>query len=66
MILTKSREISKEEYDKAMENNGRLTDDQELEILGGAYVYGYGLYGTAVYQDGDKYMVSFRHGDSCE
>jgi hypothetical protein len=48
MIITKSREISKEEYDKAMENGGRLTDDQELDILGGAYVYGYGLYGTAV------------------
>ena len=66
MILTKSREISKEEYDKAMENGGRLTSDQELEILGGAYVYGYGLYGTAVYQKDGKYMVSFRHGDSCE
>lgn len=66
MILTKRKEISKEEYDKAMANNGRLTEDQELEILGGAYVYGYGLYGTAVYQEGDKYMVSFRHGDSCE
>ena len=66
MILTKSREISKEEYDKAMDNGGRLTGDQELEILGGAYVYGYGLYGTAVYQEDGKYMVSFRHGDSCD
>ena len=66
MIITRSREISKEEYDKAMANGGRLTDDQELDILGGAYVYGYGLYGTAVYQEDGKYMVSFRHGDSCE
>lgn len=71
MIITKTREISKEEYGKAMENGGRLTSEQELEILGGAYVYGayvygYGLYGTAVYQEDGKYMVSFRHGDSCD
>ena len=65
MVVTSRKEISKEVYDRAVANNGRMTDDDEIAILG-AYVYGYGLYGTAVYQEGDKYMVSFRHGDSCE
>lgn len=65
MVVTSRKEISKEVYDRAVANNGRMTEDDEIAILG-AYVYGYGLYGTAVYQEDGKYMVSFRHGDSCE
>ena len=65
MVVTSRKEISKEVYDRAVANNGRMTEDDEVAILG-AYVYGYGLYGTAVYQEDGKYMVSFRHGDSCE
>ena len=66
MIITKSREISKEEYDKAMANGGRLTEEQELEILGESIVRGYGVYGTAVYMDGDKYMLKYETNDSCD
>ena len=65
MVVTSRKEISKEVYDRAVANNGRMTEDDEIAILG-AYVYGYGLYRTAVYQEDGKYMVSFRHGDSCE
>ncbi len=65
MVVTSRKEISKEVYDRAIANNGRMTEDDEIAILG-AYVYGYGLYGTAVYQEDGKYMVSFRHGDSCD
>ena len=65
MVVTSRKEINKEVYDRAVANNGRMTEDDEIAILG-AYVYGYGLYGTAVYQEDGKYMVSFRHGDSCE
>lgn len=66
MIVTYRREISKEQYVKAMEHGGRLTEEQELEILGESLVRGYGVYGTAVYMDGDKYMLRYETNDSCD
>ena len=66
MIKTYRREISKEQYIKAMEHNGRLTEEQELEILGESLVRGYGVYGTAVYMSGDKYMLKYETNDSCD
>ena len=68
MIKTYRREISKEQYDKAMANGGRLTDEQELEILGESIVRGYGVYNTAVYVDvsGEKFMLKYETNDSCD
>ena len=66
MIKTYRREISKEQYVKAMEHGGRLTEEQELEILGESLVRGYGVYGTAVYMDGGKYMLKYETNDSCD
>lgn len=60
------REISKEEYEIAMDNNGFLTEEQEERMFDICILNGYGLYMPQVYKDGDKYMLSYEIGDSCD
>lgn len=60
------REISKEDYEIAMENNGFLTEEQEERMFDISTRMGYGLYMPKVYKDGDKYMLSFEIGSSCD
>lgn len=61
-----TRNISKELYDIAMANKGRIPEDKEEEVFGGNIVWGYGLYGTKVRKDGDAYVVDYTIGSTCD
>ena len=60
------REISKEVYDRATQNGGVITEQDKERLFSSADLYGYGVYGAHAYMDGDKYMMSYSMGDSCD
>ena len=59
-------EITKEQYDHAMANNGTITRDDEMDVFGVSLLCGYGVYGNSGSKDGDKYVVNFWRGNSCD
>lgn len=60
------REISKEDYEIAKKNNGFLTEEQKERMFDASILVGYGLYMPRVYKDGDKYMLRYEIGSSCD
>ena len=60
------REITKEQYDRAMENHGLLTEADMDEVFTQAELCGYGVYFPAVSHFGGRYVVRFEMGDSCD
>ena len=65
-MVTCTKEISKEIYDKAMENNGHIPKDMEEQVFGIAVLCGYGLYGNRVKEEDGKYYVTYNRGSSCD
>lgn len=61
-----TREITKEQYDRAMANSGYITEADKLEVFSVSELYGYGVYSPMVRNDNGKFMVSFLRGESCD
>lgn len=60
------RQITKEQYDRAMLNHRFITDSDMQSIFNVNELYGYGVYRTRVYSKGDEYYVVFSLGSSCD
>lgn len=60
------REITKEQYDRAIRNGGVITRADRQEIFSDAERYGYGIYGASAFQEDGKYMVSYSRGETCD
>lgn len=60
------REITKEQYDRAMERHGYLSEEDKDKVFTVAELLGYGVYGAVVAHYGDKYVVRFQMGDNCD
>lgn len=63
---TCEREITKDQYDRAMENHGLLCDEDYSDVFTQAEMCGYGVYGAVVSHYADRYVVRFEMGDSCD
>ena len=60
------REITKEQYERAMQQNGYITTADEKDIFTEAELCGWGVYSAkATMQDG-KYYVKYRLGSTCD
>ena len=61
-------EISKEVYDRAMENRGYITSGDMSELFTESQLCGYGVYGAMAFIDNvtGKYMCRYDMGDSCD
>ena len=67
MALIKSqREITKDQYDRAMQNRGYLTNADKDDVFSVAELCGYGVYGAIVFEKDGKYYVGYSIGDSCD
>lgn len=66
MLPTYEAEISKELYDEAMLNDGRFTKEMENNFFTDSIRYGYGLYGTKVFEKDGKYYVRYTTGSHCD
>ena len=63
---TYEREITKDQYDRAMENHGYLTDEDVDKVFSVAEMLGYGVYSPVVSHYADRYVVRFEMGDTCD
>ena len=60
------REITKEQYDRAIENNGFLTKEDADTVLTVSERCGYGATAGTVKEYDGKYLVSCHMYDSCD
>lgn len=58
-MVSVKREITEEEYKKALEEGPR-------SIVSEAVICGYGCYGATVSEYDGKYYLSYERGDSCD
>lgn len=65
-MINFKREITAEQYERAMKNHGIIADCDKPDIFTASELYGYGVYLPQVYIDGGKYICSFNRGDSCD
>ncbi len=61
-----TREISKEQYERARSNNRYVTKEDAQVIFSDSERLGYGVYSPIVHEDDGKYFVWFQLGDSCD
>ena len=61
-----TRKITKEQYDRAVNNNGMLTEEDEETIFTTSEICGYGVSVIGVVNNHGQYYVTFRLGDSCD
>ena len=52
-------EISKEQYEKAMEEDA-------YALINDSIIMGYGAYGAVAFEKEGKYYLYYRRGDSCD
>lgn len=60
------RKITEEQYERAMLNNGTITDEDMKEIFSPSEMFGYGIYMPRAIEDHDEYYVTFTLGSSCD
>ena len=60
------REITKEIYERALQNGGYITDDDKNIVFMPFEIWGYGVYLPKVYKENDKYYVDYKLGSSCD
>lgn len=61
-----TRKITKEQYDRAINNNGVLTEEDEDIVFTVSEICGYGVCVIGVVDNHGQYYVTFRLGDSCD
>ena len=60
------REITKEQYERAMQHNGYIAKEDESAIFTASEIWGYGVYSTKVKEENGKYYVYYELGSSCD
>ena len=65
-MVSGKREISKEIYDRAMENRGYITSGDMDTVFSEAELCGYGIYGAKAAEEDGKYYCHFSMGSSCD
>lgn len=61
-----TRKITKEQYERAIKNNGILTEEDENVVFTTSEMCGYGIYGMSVMENHGQYYVTFKIGGSCD
>lgn len=60
------REITKEQYDRAMKCGGYISKEDEKDIFSDWEIWGYGVYGAKTIEEDGVYYVRFQLGSSCD
>lgn len=67
MMQSKVRKINPEQYNRAVQNKGYLTPEDEKEIFSDADRLGYGAVSGSVFElDGDGFYVHYSISDTCD
>ena len=59
-------EIEKDLYEQIHAHGDIMTKAEENEYFSDAIRWGYGLYGTYVFEKDGKYWLKYSRGDSCD
>ena len=65
-MTSHKKEITKEQYDKAMKTNGYVSSELECELFNDCERWGYGVYCARVYEENNTYYVRYSLGSSCD
>ena len=65
-MKTAIKKITREQYERAKANHGRITREDENTVFTDAERWGYGVYGSTVYAKDGEYFVSYSLGDTCD
>ena len=60
------RTITKEIYERAVANHDHIASEDYDKVFSESERYGYGVYGTYVFEKDGEYFVRFSLGDSCD
>ena len=60
------REISKDIYDRAVENRGFIISQDAKNVFTVSELIGYGVYGDQVFEEDGKFYVGYMLGSSCD
>lgn len=66
MMNTYTREITKEQYDRAQQHAGYLTEDDTEVVFTDSERLGYGVYGGHTHYVDGRYYVCFWLGSTCD
>ena len=66
ILIYHVREITKEQYERAMQHSGYISKEDESAIFTTAEIWGYGVYSTKVKEENGKYYVHYELGSSCD
>lgn len=66
MRIGKEFEVTRDVYDRAMQNRGYMADSDQKEYFSEATLCGYGLYNCKVREENGKYICSYMTGDTCD
>ena len=66
-MVIRKKEITSEQYKRAMENNGIIAECDKHDIFTDAELYGYGIYLPKAYtNDTGNYLCVYWRGESCD
>ena len=60
------REITKDIYDRALQNRRYIASKDLEKIWSISELCGYGIYGDQVYEENGKYFVKYWRGSTCD
>lgn len=66
MTGTLRKEISKEIYDRAMENRGFITSEDKSKIFSVSQLCGYGVYMAMAHEENGEYYCTYQMGSTCD
>ena len=66
MVTCKPIEISKDIYDRAINNNKYIVREDMGKLFNIAELCGYGIYGARAYEKDGKYWCAYSRGSSCD
>ena len=64
--MTGIKEITEDQYKRAISNGKCLTKEDKQEVFTEKELYGYGIYSTQVYAENGKTYVQYVRGDTCD
>lgn len=66
VLISIHREIDREQYNRAVENNGHIAQRDQKSVFTASEIYGYGVYYDTVYSKNGRFFVMFNRGESCD
>ena len=65
-MRTYTDKINKEMYNRAMANNGVMTNEDMNKFFNPCLLWGYGVYGVRVFEENGEYFVKYETGSTCD